>query len=129
MRLQRYWRFLQRLPSYIVAAVVNAWEEPEQELLGLMASLSENIFNAFWLDGLSHILWYAVESGKPSVQNDGWGMGVSYHPGPKEIARLRKLSEEARGWFIWDEKHGKSAYVPMDQWLDLYDPEKGKKYK
>ena len=78
-------------------------------LSALMCGISEDCWCAGWLTSLSMDLWEFRQR------------GGGHHYGQGEVTErqaqlLRLLSEEAGGWFRWDDKEG-VTFVGMDQWL------------
>lgn len=39
----------------------------------------------------------------------------------EEIEQLKYLSAKFGGWIIWDEEAKDESFVPMEEWLRLYD--------
>jgi len=76
-------------------------------LLDFMSELSEDCYCAGWLIGTEHALWRAHEEGPMS-----WGQG---DVGASAVAKLRRLSAKAGGWWRWDDEHG-PLFVLMDEW-------------
>jgi hypothetical protein len=75
-------------------------------LVVLMRDISESTWCAGWLMGLEHILWDAMQAGPKEdsefVEND--------------LARLRKLHEQAGGWWVWTKDVGE-VFIATDAWL------------
>lgn len=76
-------------------------------LLALMTGISEGLYCAGWMTGLEHACWEAREHG--SVP---YGMGSITL---RQADLLRLLSEEADGWWAWDDSKG-AVFVPLDEW-------------
>ncbi len=76
-------------------------------LLSLMTGISEELWCASWLTGLEHSLWQAREGGPMR-----FGMGEVTQ---RQCDLLRLLSEEARGWWRWDQDQG-AVFVTLDDW-------------
>jgi hypothetical protein len=87
--------------------------EPEaQELAEYMSELSDEACYAGWMRDLEFELGQAVvdgprEYGRLSITD-------------QHIGELRRLSEAARGWIVFDDKHGK-ILLPMSQWKDRFE--------
>ena len=75
----------------------------------LMSGMSEECWCAGWLSGLEYILWDAVTGKRKNIC------------GPEEIEQLKYLSEKCGGWIVWDEQATDERFVPMEQWLRLYE--------
>jgi hypothetical protein len=74
-----------------------------------MSGISEDYWCAGWLSGLEYILWDAGTGKRKNVCTS------------EEIEQLRYLSEKSGGWIIWDEQLKDERFVPMDEWLRLYE--------
>ena len=73
------------------------------QLLELMEDISEDRWCAGWLVGLEYELWEEVLDGKLPVAKD--------------------LADVAGGWWIWSseaETTHQRRFVPMDEWLVMY---------
>ena len=75
----------------------------------LMSGISEECWCAGWLSGLEYTLWDAATGKRKNIC------------GPEEIEQLRYLSEKCGGWIVWDEQAKDERFVPMEQWLRLYE--------
>ena len=75
----------------------------------LMSEISEGYWCAGWLGGLEYILWDVVTGKRKDICI------------PEEIEQLKYLSEKCGGWIIWDEQAIKEKFVPMGEWLRLYE--------
>ena len=75
----------------------------------LMSGISEDYWCAGWLSGLEYTLWDAVTGKRKNVCSS------------EEIEQLRYLSEKCGGWIIWDQQAKDERFVPIDEWLRLYD--------
>jgi hypothetical protein len=58
-------------------------------------------------------------------------MGCSYGQArktcsPEEIEQLKYLSGKCGGWIIWDEQAKGEKFVPMEDWLRLYEGQRMK---
>jgi hypothetical protein len=77
-------------------------------LLGLMTGISEERWCAGWMRDLETQLWRARN-------------GETFEGGPSIVTQrqadlLRLLSEEAGGWWAFDDTHG-PIFLPMEEWL------------
>jgi hypothetical protein len=85
-------------------------EDPEEGarfgLLALMTGISEGAWCAGWLSDLEYICWKAREA-EPTPT----GMGVIT---ARQSELLRLLSEEASGWWIWDQKGPR--FLDFEEW-------------
>ena len=64
------------------------------------------------MEGLEYSLWDAVQKGRLKY---GRLQITSRH-----ISKLTELSRACGGWVVFDEKKG-STFVPLPQWLSMYD--------
>ena len=69
--------------------------ETAQELYELMSNISEEGWSAGWMRGTEKALW-EVRQGRA----DCWGMTEVL---PNEVELLKRLSEEADCWWIFDD--------------------------
>ncbi len=87
--------------------------EPEaQELAEYMSELSEQAYYAGWKHGLEFELWDAVVSGPREYGR----LSIA----DECINELRRLSEAARGWIVFDEKYGK-ILLPTKKWEERFE--------
>lgn len=77
---------------------------PKDRLRAYMSELSEYYECAGWLSGLSDVLWVALHGGPTHF----WGG----EPTEGELALLRRLHEEAGGW--WDGEE----FVTTAEWRE-----------
>jgi len=80
------------------------------ELLRAMEAISEEGYHSGWQGGLERELWDIIDAGVP----------VAY--GHKDIDRkliedLRRLREQAGGWWAWSEEFGDAVFVTLGVWL------------
>ena len=75
----------------------------------LMSEISEGHWCAGWLVGLEYILWDVVNGKRNDIC------------GPDEIEQLKYLSEKCSGWIVWDNQAIDKKFVPMEEWLRLYE--------
>ena len=80
----------------------------------LMSEISEEHWCAGWLGSLEYILWDAVTGKRKDVCS------------LEEIEQLKYLSEKCGGWIIWDEQVIGEKFVPMEEWLRLYEAKRHK---
>ena len=83
-----------------------------KELMNYMRELSEEAYHAGWMLNLEYDLWKAVLEGPC-----GYGQTII---GQKHIESLKELSKQCGGWIIFDEEQ-EEAFIPMEQWLRLYE--------
>lgn len=97
---------LERYPMQGTAA-----EAAAMSLLLLMAGLSEQYWQASWLNNLEYALWEVRETG-PS----------EYFPATeRQAALLHALSEECDGWWMLPDADGSGGpveFVPLAVWKD-----------
>lgn len=75
----------------------------------LMSGISEEYWCAGWLSGLEYALWDTVTGKEKPICS------------LEQIEQLKYLSEKCGGWIIWDEQAKAERFVPMEQWLRLYE--------
>jgi len=80
-----------------------------------MHDLSQQRWCAGWYGGLEFILWTEVAKGP---EHDG--------DCDLPVARLRKLSQQADGWWVWDDEARSERFVSMAEWLPIYEAWKAK---
>ncbi len=81
-------------------------EPTARELADYMSNLSEEAYCAGWMQGLEFELWEAVVSGPRNYGR----LQVSRH-----IEQLRRLSEAAGGWIVFDDRDEESL-LPKEEW-------------
>ena len=84
----------------------------EKRLADYMSNLSEQAYYAGWMVGLENVLWNAVVDGPRKY-------GRLEITG-EHIAKLKELSDACGGWIIFDDEKGET-FVPLDEWLRLYE--------
>lgn len=84
----------------------DAQEGARYGLLCLMTGISEEIWCASWLSGLEFLLWDAMHGEEPNENR---------RCTPRQKQLLKLLSEEAEGWWVWDDKHG-PRFLDLDAW-------------
>ena len=72
-------------------------------LLALMAGISEEFWNAGWMNGMEFSLWQ-VKAGTRFGQDN-----IT----ERQATLLRLLAEEAGGWWVWD---GGPKFLTADEW-------------
>jgi hypothetical protein len=82
-------------------------EPKARELADYMSGLSEEAYCAGWMDGLEFELWEAVISGPRKYGR----LQITLN----HTSRLRRLSEAAGGWIIFDETE-EELLLPMGEW-------------
>ena len=75
----------------------------------LMSWISEERWCAGWLYNLEYMLW-DVAIGK---RRDVCSL--------EEAEQLKYLSEKCGGWIIWDGQEKDTTFVPIEEWLRLYE--------
>lgn len=86
--------------------------DPREALRELMSDISEDCWCAGWLHGLEYSLWSMVQGGDRKFGMDE----VRQH----EVDELRRLSEEAGGWWAFPDDATDEVFVPMADWLAQY---------
>jgi hypothetical protein len=82
-------------------------------LVVLMSDISEDCWCAGWLMGCEYSLW----SIKENAEDRTWGMAwVS----DDDCAKLRELSAQCGGWWIWDREAGGNVFLTLEEWEPLY---------
>lgn len=74
-------------------------------LFALMSAISEDCWCAGWLTSLEHSLWTARQDGPMN-----FGMGIISQ---RQCDLLRLLSEEAGGWWVYDER---PHFLSFENW-------------
>jgi len=77
-----------------------------------MSELSEQAYCAGWMGGLEFDLWNALvggprEYGRVRITDE-------------QVERLRRLSEAARGWIVFDDVD-EETLVPLDEWKRRFE--------
>lgn len=75
----------------------------------VMSEISEEHWCAGWMSSLEYILWDAVAGKRKDICS------------AEEIEQLKYLSEKCGGWVIWDKQAKGERFVPMEEWLRLYE--------
>lgn len=95
-------------------------DEAADTLLQEMGRISEDYYCAGWLTSLEFDLWRMVQGG-----DTGYGFG---RLSPHEVDKLRWLSEQCGGWWIWDEQMG-ARFVTLKEWESMYKSHEEAKWK
>jgi hypothetical protein len=82
---------------------------PHRLLLELMEEISEDAYCSAWQIGLVVSLWEIVEHGQPARYG-------AVEVGSDLIARLRRLSDAAGGWWAWSDEFAEAVFVPSEAW-------------
>lgn len=78
-------------------------------LINVMSAISEERWCAGWMQNLEYVLWDVVSGRREGIC------------GSEEIEQLKYLSEKCGGWIVWDEQAKSERFVPMQDWLRLYE--------
>jgi hypothetical protein len=78
-------------------------------LVKVMSAISEECWCAGWMHNLEYMLWDAVMGRREGICS------------PEEIGQLKYLSEKCGGWIIWDEQAKVERFIPIQEWLRLYE--------
>jgi hypothetical protein len=78
-------------------------------LVKVMSGISEESWCAGWMRNLEYMLWDVVTGRREGICS------------PDEIEQLKYLSEKCGGWIIWDEQAKGKRFIPMPDWLRLYE--------
>jgi len=101
------------------------FSDEERDLADTMSDISEDCWCAGWLIGLEYSLWDAIQTGDLE-----FGMATinSY-----DLKRCKELADKVNGWVVWmDNGHGLpigqwgNYFIPMNDWLKMYEEEKSK---
>ena len=76
-------------------------------LADFMSELSEKAYYAVWMLGLEYELWAALVGGPRNCGR----LDIN----EEHIARLRQLSQAAKGWVVFDDTEGETL-VPLNEW-------------
>ena len=85
-------------------------------LRNTMSDISENLYCAGWLVNLEYTLWDIVNGGDRS-----FGMGEL---NDAEVNNLKSLSENASGWWRWDDEIKGELFVASNEWQEIYSKHK-----
>lgn len=69
---------------------------------------SQDLYCAGWLSGIEYDLWANVLGERKDLLNE-------------QRRELKALSIRVGGWFVWGEKDSAPRFVPMDEWLRIYE--------
>ena len=101
----------------LLAAIKSVCRMDEQnitvgQLRKVMSCISEERWCAGWMSKLEHMLWDAGTGRRENLCT------------PEEIEQLKVLSGKCAGWIIWDEQAKNKRFVPMQDWLRLYESQR-----
>ena len=87
-----------------------------QNLADYMELLSEQAYNASWMDNLEFDLWkirsrHLNQYGRLVITDE-------------IINTLKELSEKAGGWIIYNEGTDNLSFVPLNEWEEVVDHSK-----
>ena len=80
----------------------------------VMSGISEEYWCAGWMHNLEYMLWDVVADRRKGICS------------PEEIEQLKYLSGKCGGWIVWDEQGKGKRFVPMHEWLRLYEAQRQK---
>lgn len=90
-----------------------AYTEPQLALYDLMSEISERCYCAGWMEGTEAACWEAVLDGFTR-----WGISVIT---PEEADRLADLSNQAGGWWQWNEELMREEFLSIADWEEVYE--------
>lgn len=99
---------------YIDEDLLERLTEDQARLAQLMSDTSEECWCAGWLIGTEYRLWEAITDPE---DHRAWGQDKI---DDETVEHLRKLSKAVDGWIRYEENEGE-VFVPMDEWLRLYE--------
>lgn len=88
-------------------------EVAKLSLKRLMSDISEEGYCAGWLYGLEYSLWDCIVKNYPRF---GYA--------EVNVDELKSLADMAGGWWKWSEEDTDEYFVPMDEWLKIYEARK-----
>ena len=89
-------------------------DDPDWRVLArMMSEISEQAFHAGWMDELEYRLWEIVNGGHRK-----YGQTVLTD---QQVARLRDLANEVRGWVRFNDETELEEFVGRERWQQLYD--------
>jgi hypothetical protein len=83
-------------------------EDPKQIIWDMMISFSERSWSARWASGLEFLLWKKIRGCSPDLTL-------------REIADFNFYAGLANGWWMWDKNLNCESFVPLNEWLELYE--------
>ena len=93
--------------------------DPKEDLLQLMQRISRKEFWAGWVCDLEHILWSHV------LGTARWREEDDYNHVPQEdVDKLLEMAFLCKGWWVYTDTGSFRSFVPMPEWLQMYNPEK-----
>lgn len=89
---------------------MNRTAEYAKELLLLheMERISENYWCAGWLSGLEFTLWSGI-------------LGADSVCSLDELDRLKQLSDDAGGWWRWNDELQGEEFIDLERWQVIYN--------
>ena len=90
--------------------------EAAQKLAHYMSQLSEDGYCAGWAAGLEYELWWFITEHGPTPFGN-------IELTAAHIQRLREMSESCGGW-IYFHRHDGETFIPLSEWLKMYEQEK-----
>lgn len=85
-------------------------------LANYMSDLSEDAYSAGWIQQCEYAIWREMQENDP---NKG-GRFIWFIPSQRCANTLTLLSNMINGWVMWSEEKDEPVFVPMEEWLDLY---------
>ena len=76
-------------------------------LADAMSAISEDAWNASWMDGREAALWQAVESGASHYGR--------FEIGQARLDELKRLSDDCGGWIVFDDAL-EETFMPWAEW-------------
>ena len=83
---------------------------PQKNLADFMSELSEQAFNAGWIEGLELALWKAMHGEQKKFGR------LTFNE--KMLTELKRLSQAANGWIIFDAQK-EETFVSFEEWRRL----------
>jgi hypothetical protein len=94
------------------APVLQQLDHHARALADFMSELSEEAYSAGWMGGLEFELWKALIGG-PRVYGR---LQIT----DEQIARLKQLSEAAKGWIVFDDTE-EETLISLDEWKQRFE--------
>ena len=92
--------------------------DARHKLLHLMQSIFEDGYRAGWMPGYENKIWLALLQG-PSH------FGQTYID-QATIDQLKLLSQQANGWWIYDEQLNELSFIALPAWRNRFSPEQAR---
>lgn len=102
----------------LAASIEDVKETPFEELRRIISRFSERKWCAGWRHDVEYIVW-------EDINNAGFLSDLT----GKERFRINELHELLQGWVRWDDNLKDEVFVPLDEWIVLYNRWKEKKSK